>query len=61
MFSFFHLPKSLRLPNVFALSHAPLIFNDFLKSIMGFGLLVILGSLPLSIYTAYAHDFAEAQ
>ena len=36
-------------------------FNDFLKSIMGFGLLVILGSLPLSIYTAYAHDFAEAQ
>jgi len=36
-------------------------FNDFLKSIMGFGLLVILGSLPLSIYTAYAHDFVEAQ
>jgi hypothetical protein len=36
-------------------------FNDFLKSIMGFGVLVILGSLPLSIYTANARDFVEAQ
>jgi len=34
-------------------------FNDFLKSIMGFGLLVILGSLALSVYTAYAHDAAS--
>jgi hypothetical protein len=34
-------------------------FNDFLKSIMGFGLLVILGSLALSVYTAYAHDTAS--
>ena len=34
-------------------------FNDFLKSIMGFGLLVILGSLALSVYSAYAHDVVE--
>jgi hypothetical protein len=31
-------------------------FNDFLKSIMYFGLLLILTMLPLSVYTAYAHD-----
>jgi len=31
-------------------------FNDFLKSIMGFGLLLILAMLPLSVYCAYAHD-----
>jgi len=31
-------------------------FNDFLKGIMGFGLLLILTLLPLSVYTAYAHD-----
>lgn len=31
-------------------------FNDFLKSIMGFGVLLILSMLPLSIYSAYAHD-----
>lgn len=30
--------------------------NDFLKSIMGFGLLLILTLLPLSVYSAYAHD-----
>jgi hypothetical protein len=34
-------------------------FNDFLTSIMGFGLLLILASLPLSVYTAYAHDVTE--
>lgn len=34
-------------------------FNDFLKGIMGFGLLLILTMLPLSVYTAYAHDVAE--
>jgi hypothetical protein len=27
-----------------------------LKSIMVFGMLVILSSLPLSVYSAYAHD-----
>jgi len=32
------------------------LFNDFLQSIMGFGLFLILTSLPLSVYTAYAHD-----
>jgi hypothetical protein len=31
-------------------------FNDFLKSIIGYGLLVILTMLPLSSYTAYAYD-----
>ncbi len=31
-------------------------FNDFLKSIIGFGLLLILVMLPLSVYTGYAHD-----
>ena len=34
-------------------------FNNFLTSIMGFGLLLILTSLPLSVYTAYAHDITE--
>ena len=32
------------------------LFNDFLTSIMGFGLLLILTSLPLSVYVGYAHD-----
>jgi hypothetical protein len=31
-------------------------FNDFLQSIMEFGLLLILVMLPVSVYTAYAHD-----
>jgi len=31
-------------------------FNDFLKSIMYISLLVILSSLPLAVYTAYAYD-----
>jgi hypothetical protein len=31
-------------------------FNDFLKGIMGLGLLLILILLPLSVYVAYAHD-----
>jgi hypothetical protein len=31
-------------------------FNDFLKSMMVLSLLVILTSLPLAVYTAYAHD-----
>jgi hypothetical protein len=36
-------------------------FNDFLKGIMGFGLLLILILLPLSVYTAYAHDAVESR
>ena len=32
--------------------------NDFLKSIMGFALLLILIPLPLSIYVAYTRDAA---
>jgi hypothetical protein len=35
------------------------LFNDFLASIMGLGLLLILTMLPLSVYTGYAHDAAE--
>ena len=31
-------------------------FNDFLKGIMPFGLLLIVVMLPLSVYTGYAHD-----
>jgi hypothetical protein len=33
-------------------------FNDFLKSIMGFALLLIVVLMPLSIHTGYAHDSA---
>jgi hypothetical protein len=35
-------------------------FNDFLKSIMGFGLLLILTMLPFSVYAGYAHDAADS-
>ncbi|HVN54919.1 MAG TPA: hypothetical protein VMT46_11365 [Anaerolineaceae bacterium] len=35
-------------------------FNDFLKSIMGFGLLLILTMLPLSVFSAYARDAQAA-
>jgi hypothetical protein len=35
-------------------------FNDFLTSIMGFGLLLILLSMPLAVYTAYAHDLVAS-
>ena len=31
-------------------------FNEFLQNIMVFGVLLILVMLPLSVYTAYAHD-----
>ncbi len=33
--------------------------NDFLQSNMGYGLLLILSMLPLSVYVAYAHDAAH--
>jgi hypothetical protein len=36
------------------------VFNDFLKSIMGFGILLILSMLPLSVYTAYARDVVRS-
>ena len=36
------------------------LFNDFLKSIMGFVLLLILVMLPLSVYSAYAYDARAA-
>ena len=31
-------------------------FNDFLSSAMGYGLLLILSMLPLSVYSAYRYD-----
>jgi len=31
-------------------------FNDFLKGIIGFGLLLILVMLPVSVWSAYAYD-----
>jgi hypothetical protein len=31
-------------------------FNDLMKSIIGFGLILILTMLPLSVYAGYAHD-----
>ena len=31
-------------------------FNEFMQSMMVFGVLLILAMLPLSIYSAYAHD-----
>ncbi len=34
-------------------------FNDFLKSIMGFGLLLVLLLLPFPAYAGYAHDAAK--
>ena len=34
-------------------------FNDLLKNVMGLGLLLILTMLPLSVYTAHAHDAAR--
>jgi hypothetical protein len=32
------------------------LFNDFLQQYMGYGVLLILAMLPLSVYSAYAHD-----
>jgi hypothetical protein len=34
-------------------------FNDFLKSIMGLALLLIVVLLPFSVFTGYAHDAAR--
>jgi|SRR5271157_464257 len=31
-------------------------FNDFLRSVMGFSLLLMMVMLPLSVYTGYAYD-----
>lgn len=36
-------------------------FNDFLQSIMWFGLFLILVMLPVSVYSAYAYDVHHAQ
>jgi hypothetical protein len=36
-------------------------FNDFLKGIMGFGMLLILTMLPLSVYSAYAADLLQVR
>jgi hypothetical protein len=54
-------PWPLVIFSVWVLAQFPVgyFFNDFLKSIMGFGLLLILVSLPLSVYTGYAHDAVQ--
>ncbi|NCC31132.1 MAG: hypothetical protein EOM24_03800 [Chloroflexia bacterium] len=51
-------PWALVLFVVWTLGQFPVghFFNDFLQSIMYVSLLVILTSLPLAVYTAYAHD-----
>lgn len=36
-------------------------FNDFMQSLMGFGLLLILTMLPVSVYSAFAHDVHQAR
>jgi hypothetical protein len=36
-------------------------FNDFMQKAMYFGLFLIFATLPLSVYTAYAHDVQTAQ
>jgi hypothetical protein len=36
-------------------------FNDFLQNIMYISMLIILTSLPLSVYTAYAYDASEVR
>jgi len=32
------------------------LFNDWLKSVMGLALILIVALLPLSVWCAYAHD-----
>lgn len=56
-------PWSLVVFVVWTLGQFPVghFFNDFLQSIMVVSLLVILTSLPLSVYTAYAHDVTKDQ
>ena len=51
-------PWPLALLLVWLLGQFPVgyLFNDFLKSIMYFGLALILTMLPLSVYTGYARD-----
>jgi hypothetical protein len=53
-------PWSLVLFVVWTLGQFPFgyFFNDFLTSMMGVSMLVILTSLPLAVYIAYAHDAA---
>jgi hypothetical protein len=43
---------------VYVLGQIPVgyLFNDFLQSMMGFGVLLILVMLPVSVSIAYAHD-----
>ena len=37
------------------------LFNDFMQSIMGFGVILILAMLPLSVYSAYGRDVLAGQ
>ena len=54
-------PWSLVIFVVWTLGQFPVghFFNDILQSIMYVSLLVILTSLPLAVYTAYAHDATQ--
>ena len=56
-------PWSLVIFVVWTLGQFPFghFFNDFLTSMMGVSMLVILTSLPLAVYTAYAHDASVRQ
>ena len=51
-------PWSLGIFVVWTLGQFPVghFFNDFLQSIMYLSLVVILTSMPLAVYAAYAHD-----
>jgi hypothetical protein len=53
-------PWALVLFVVWTLGQFPVghFFNNFMQSIMYVSMLVILTSLPLAVYTAYAHDAA---
>jgi hypothetical protein len=56
-------PWSLVILMIWLLGQFPVgyFFNDILKGIMGFGLLLILSMLPLSVYSAYAADLLQTQ
>lgn len=53
-------PWPLLIFTVWTLGQIPLgyFFNDFLQRIMVFGLILILTTMPLSLYVGYAHDVA---
>jgi hypothetical protein len=56
-------PWPLVIFTVWVLGQFPVgyLFNDFMQSLMEFSVLLIFTMLPLSVYTAYAHDFCAAR